>query len=246
MKKMLITILACLSLSGSSIEALGSSADLFNTENYREFSIEKSCKRGPRGHRGEKGKKGHLGKEGINEVSEFGEAYLIGGPTPSLVPFLSPTPEVVQFTETGPLSHNITYDPSTWTFTVNATGTYTIEYGAIASTPFIEGLNNPILVMITEVLIDGTPDVTLITPAVIPALGALKAQEKVQLIPTNTTYSSFVNATNQITRDLTVGTTLSFRVAVNQITDYIPIWGIGVPGEQAAYLSIKKIEEKRS
>lgn len=255
---MLIAILACMSLSASGIEALGSPTDLFKAENCREISIEKSCKRGPRGHRGKKGEKGHLGKEGIEGVSEFGEAYLISGPTPSLVPFLTVQPEVVQFTETGPLSRNITYDPSTWTFTVHKTGTYTIEYGAIASTPIFSEFNSSILVLFTELMINGVADGIIITPAVQPILHppGIDKNDTLKLNPLNTSYTSFVNATNQITRDLTAETTINLRALVtgrffevqepvNQLSTFTPIWGIGVPGEQAVYLSIKKLEEKK-
>jgi hypothetical protein len=58
----------------------------------------------------------------------------------------------------------------------------------------------------------------------------------------NTAYTSFANASNQITRFLAAGTTIQLYISIPaQEGTFTPYYGLPGNAEQAAYISIEKI-----
>ena len=235
MKKILVSILASVSLCITGMEILEAVETIHQISqgqnSSHETMVEKHCKRGPRGPRGHRGHRGKRGDRGLSG-GEFAEAYIVA-PSGSTIPVPKNALAPVQFTSVGPISPNISYDPATWTFTVNTSGIYTIEYGALATT-LLSG-TQPILDMTLSVLINNLQD------GITDVLG---------LIPTDTAdFSSTANPSNQITRKLAAGTTITLVTSANNPNagpDFAPVYGISqtillLPFLDVAYISIEKI-----
>jgi hypothetical protein len=239
MKKIVVAIMTCMSLATLSVDALETSQfisqELVPT---KEVSVEKHCERGPRGHRGHRGHQGHRGHHGkigpigpqgpagTSAAGEFGEAYLIpiwtqSPPSQFFVPNVVYGP--VQFTDVGPLSSGVTYNPATWTFTVNSAGTYTIEF-AVKTSPYgILGFSP--LPLNVKVVINGVDQV----PTMVPFLQTAAI-------------SFYAEAANQITRVIPAGATIQLQaLSVNDNPTFI--YGISGDAQEAAYISIEKIGE---
>ncbi len=230
MNKMVVAIFTCLSIATLGMNSLKASQAVSQEPLLtKETSVEKHCQRGPRGHRGHRGYKGHHGKQGpqgpagTSAAAEFGEAYLISTP-PDQIFIPDTTFGAVQFTHVGPLSSGVTYDPSTWTFTVNTAGTYTIEFDVKAG-PYRSGLF-PALVgpLKVKVVINGADQVATIVPHL------------------STANSFYAEASNQITRVLSAGETIQLQALIALGSPFF-IYGIPGDSQEAAFISIEKIGE---
>ena len=229
MKKMVIALFSCMSLATLGMDALETSQPVSQEPlPTKEVSVEKHCERGPRGHRGHRGHHGKHGKigpqgpAGTSAAGVFGEAYLIPDwiqePTEQyIVPNGTYAP--VQFTFLEPLSSGITYNPLNWTFTVNTTGTYTIEY-SVKSSAYDK--SNPLTLNVKVVL--GVDDQV---ETLVPFLNALDAP--------------YAEAANQITRVIPAGTTIQLQARTLSKEPAIFIYGISGDKQEAAYISIEKI-----
>ena len=234
MKKIVVALFTCMTLGSLGITALETSLPISQEPvPSKEVSVEKHCKRGPRGHMGHRGHNGHPGKQGeigpqgpagTSAVGEFGEAYLIPNwtgfpPAQFQIPFTSYA--AVQFTAVGPLSSGVTYDSSTWTFMVNTAGTYSIEY-SVKGSPFASG--EPITLNV-KVVLGGDDQVPTMVPFVI-----------------RSSEGYYAEAANQITRVLSAGTTIQLQAfCPSQLPGFM--YGISGDSQEAAYISIEKIDE---
>ena len=239
MKKNAIAILACMTLSMLALDALQPAEEVLVQEqkDVRDTTIDIHAKRGPRGHRGHRGKKGHRGRigaagpqgpAGTPAVLEFAEAYLnIAAGTPMPIPTGPAT--LVPFNALGPHSSNITYDAGTQTFTLLTAGTYSFEYGVTAST-LASDAGSPLDLMKIYLEFDLGPTQGMTDVAAAPPADP------------NTPYTSFANASNQLTVSLAAGTTVQLYVTFPpQAGTFIPYYGLPGNAEQAAYISIQKI-----
>jgi hypothetical protein len=247
MKKSFVAILTCMSLSALGVDTpltSGQAETLVQGQSKStETTVEKHCERGPRGHRGHRGHKGHrglIGPQGLSAITEFGEAYILTpyaneAPSPISIPTAADSPVV--FTNVGPLSSNVTFDGSS-TFTVLTAGTYTIEYAVEASARFTEHEEDEIgLLSLTVKLVGGPTTTTGLTAA--PGV-------EITAPPLTPTVGSYAFAENQITLHLDAGTTIQLLVTIvpssEQSTSFDPYYGLSCNNEQAAYISISKID----
>jgi hypothetical protein len=142
------------------------------------------------------------------------------------IPFLF---EQVPFTDIGPLS-NVTYDNGTNTFTVNSAGTYLIDYYGVCSmaTNQVEGV---IGFFGLQVLVNGVPDGITFIPGTPPVDGSFDI-------------SSYVQASNQIVRALSAGTTIQLQARAYTPTSGSPTPRYGfasADNEEGAHLTITRI-----
>jgi hypothetical protein len=241
MKKIVVTLFACMSLATLGMDALELSQPTSQEPvPTKEISVEKHCERGPRGHRGHRGPRGHRGHHGkigpigpqgpagTSAAGEFGEAYLIPSwtqspPSQFFIPNVTYGP--VQFTDLGPLSSGVTYNPATWTFTVNTPGTYTIEFAVKAA-------------LSPNSLITGAPT-TLNAKVVISGVDQVPTMASLLSKASRGVYGE---AANQITRVIPAGATIQLQAFIATNTPTF-IYGISGDAQEAAYISIEKIGE---
>ena len=178
---------------------------------------------------------GPQGEAGTPFIPEYGEAYVN---TTWEESFELPvnTPDKVLFNAVGPLSSNVSYNPTDYTFTVNAAGTYSIEY-AVKASSIVEGLGaQHINTMMLQVVVNGVPQVMTLVPGAEPL--SLPIDEQYPFI--------YAEASNQITLPLAAGDVIKLQVAVMPFNEQFGVTAYyGVPGpeavQQTAYLSIEKI-----
>ena len=232
MKKIVVALFTCMTLGSLGITALETSLPISQEPvPSKEVSVEKHCERGPRGHRGHRGHHGKQGKigpqgpAGTSAAGEFGEAYLIPNWTDTPPPrYIVPTLYApVQFTTAGPLSSGVTYNSSTWTFTVNTAGTYTIEFDVKATFTSKEIDISEVGPLSAKVVI-GVDDQA---PTIVPMLRA------------STGY--YAEAANQITQFIPAGTTIQLQAQCPN-TNQIPVlYGISGDLQEATYICIEKV-----